>query len=242
MKPASAVALRISGGVLATSLFAACLWFGYDVLARRPIVAVEFTGDARRVPAAELDRLAAGLRGREGRDVEIVAVRDAVNRLPWVRDCAVRRRFPDALEVAIDAHVALARWDDTRLVSVRGEVFTAEFEGELPQFSGPEGAAAEMASAWPGIREAAEALESPVMEVSLSQRRAWQARLASGLVIELGRSDIRARLQRFAAVWPQIAAEAATATRADLRYPNGFALRGVVAAQPKKPAPKGPRA
>lgn len=240
MKPALAIALRATGGVLSVALIAACGWYGYDMLARRPIAAVEFSGDTRRVPAGDLDRLAAGLRGREAREVALPAVREAVNRLPWVRDCAVRRRFPDVLEVVVEGHAPLARWDDTRLVSVRGEVFAAQFEGELPRFTGPEGTSAEMAAAWKRIREAAAPLASPVAEIRLTPRRAWQAKLASGLTIELGRGDFDARLARFAALWPGIAAEAAAATHADLRYPNGFALRGIAAE--KKPAPKGRRA
>jgi cell division protein FtsQ len=240
VKPALAIALRATGGVLSVALIAACGWYGYDMLARRPIAAVEFSGDTRRVPAGDLDRLAAGLRGREAREVALPAVREAVNRLPWVRDCAVRRRFPDVLEVVVEGHAPLARWDDTRLVSVRGEVFAAQFEGELPRFTGPEGTSAEMAAAWKRIREAAAPLASPVAEIRLTPRRAWQAKLASGLTIELGRGDFDARLARFAALWPGIAAEAAAATHADLRYPNGFALRGIAAE--KKPAPKGRRA
>ena len=240
MKPAVAIALRATGAVLAVALLGVCGWFGYDMLERRPIASVEFTGDTRRVPAADLDRLAAGLRGRQARDVALPEVREAVNRLPWVRDCAVRRRFPDVLEVAVEVHAPLARWDDTRLVSVRGEVFTAEYDGELPRFSGPEGTAAEMTAAWKRIREAAAPLASPVAEIRLTERRAWQATLASGLTIVLGRSDFDGRLARFAALWPQVAAEAVAATHADLRYPNGFALRGIAAE--KKPAPTGRRA
>lgn len=237
MKPALAIALRAAGGLAAVALVAMVAWYGYDALARRPIATVRFTGDTARVPAADLDRLAMGLRGREAGDVALPAVREAVKRLPWVRDCVVRRVFPGTLEVAIEAHAPLARWDETRLVSVRGEVFTANFEGDLPRFSGPEGTAAEMAAAWKAIGAAAAPLASPVAEIRLSQRRAWQARLASGLTIELGRESIGERLARFAAVWPRIADSAATATHADLRYPNGFALRGV-APEDRKPARK----
>lgn len=237
MKPAPAIARQAASGLAAVALLAAAGWQGYDTLARRPIAAVRFTGDTARVPAADLDRLATGLRGREAGDVALPAVREAVKRLPWVRDCVVRRVFPGALEVAIEAHAPLARWDEARLVSVRGEVFTANYEGALPRFSGPEGTAAQIAAAWKAIREAAAPLASPVAEIRLSQRRAWQVRLTSGLTIELGREGIEARLARFAAAWPQIAEPAATATHADLRYPNGFALRGIAAGN-RKPAPK----
>ena len=238
MKPALAAVLRAAGGVAAMALVAAAGWYGYDALAGRPIGVVRFTGETGRVPPADLERLAEGLRGRPTREVSLADVREAAKRLPWVRECAVRRVFPGRLEVAIEAHVPLARWDETRLVSARGEVFAADYDGALPRFAGPEGAAPEMAAAWKRIGEAAAPLANPVSELRLSARRAWQARLASGLVIELGRVDIEARLARFAAAWPRIAAQAATATRADLRYPHGFALRGV-AAESAKAAPKG---
>jgi len=241
MKPAVALALRAAGAVAAIALLGAGAWYGYDALARRPIAVVRFTGETARVPAADLERLAAGLRGREARDVALADVRDAVKRLPWVRDCAVRRVSPGALEVAIEAHAPLARWDETRLVSARGEVFAAAYEGALPRFSGPEGTAPEMAAAWKGIGEAAAPLGSPVVELRLSKRRAWQAKLASGLTLELGREGVEARLARFAAAWPRLPQNAGKATTADLRYPNGFALRGV-APEETKAAPKGRRA
>ena len=241
MKPALAIALRAASAMAALALLATAGWYGYEFLARRPIATVRFTGDTARVPAADLERLAAGLRGREAREVALPAVRDAVRRLPWVRDCSVRRVFPGALEVSVEAHAPLARWDEARLVSVRGEVFAADYDGALPRFTGPEGSAPEMAAAWKGIGAAAAALASPVAELRLSERRAWQARLASGLVIELGRAQVEARLARFAAAWPHIAAGAGAATHADLRYPNGFALRGVEA-DDRKTAPKGRRA
>jgi cell division protein FtsQ len=241
MKPGIALLLRAAGGLAAVALLGGAGWYGYDALARKPVAAVRFTGDTARVAAAELERLAAGLRGRASREVSLGAVREAVKRLPWVRDCTVRRVFPGTLEIALEAHVPLARWDDARLVSVRGEVFAAEHEGPLPRFAGPEGAAAEMAAAWAGLGRAATGLGSPVAELRLSERRAWQARLASGLVIELGRGETEARLARFAAAWPRVAASAAGATHADLRYPNGFALRGA-APGPQGGAPKGRRA
>jgi cell division protein FtsQ len=126
-------------------------------------------------------------------------------------------------------------------VSVRGEVFAAQYEGDLPRFTGPDGTAPEITAAWKGIVAAAAPIAIPVVELRLSARRAWQAKLASGLDLDLGRAQVEQRLARFAAAWPQISAEAAAATHADLRYPNGFALRGV-AAPDRKPAPKGRRA
>jgi cell division protein FtsQ len=236
-----ATALRWTSGILALGALGAGLWLGYSALMSRPIASIAFSGDTARVPRGELERLSAGLAGREAGTVSLGAVRDAVKRIAWVRDCAVRRHFPDGIEVTIESHRPLARWDDARLVSVLGEVFTAEYDGPLPRLAGPDGSAAEMARAWNALAALVSPIGSPLAELRLSERRAWQAKLASGLTIDLGRGDIEARLARFAQAWPSIAAEAASATRADLRYANGFALRRP-AVMDSRPAPKGGRA
>jgi cell division protein FtsQ len=233
MSPRAAAIVRAVAGVLALAVLAGGGWLGWDALARRPIAQVRFAGDTARVAAADLERLAAGLRGREARDVPLESVREATRHLPWVRDCSVRLRFPDTLEVHLETHAPLARWDETRLVSTRGEIFAAPYEGALPRFEGPESAAPEMAKAYRAIAGALAPIDSPVARLHLSARRAWQATLASGLTLELGRGDFEPRLARFAALWPSITATAPSATHADLRYANGFALRE---SAPPKPA------
>ena len=61
--------------------------------------------------------------------------------LPWVRKVAVRRSWPDRLDVAIEEHVVLARWGEDRLVNIQGEVFEGGAEESerraLPLLFGP---------------------------------------------------------------------------------------------------------
>ena len=47
----------------------------------------------------------------------------------------------------------------------------------------------------------------------------------AGLRIVLGREELVTRARRFAAAWPQVQARGVETKYADLRYPNGFALR-----------------
>jgi cell division septal protein FtsQ len=59
-------------------------------------------------------------------------------------------------------------------------------------------------------------------------------------VIDLGRGDILPRAQRFSAAWPKVAAQGVETMHADLRYPNGFALRQArISTPPPRPSPKG---
>lgn len=228
------LAVRIALGAAAVAALAGGCWYAYTSANAQPIASVTFTGDTDRVAREDLDRLAAGVRGMAPGAATLANVREAARKLPWVRDASARRVFPDGMEVRVEAYEAMARWNDGFLVSPAGEVFAGGSTAKLPKFIGPEGSSAEMAREYAGIAKALAPLGTPVAELRLSPRGAWQVGLESGLVLELGRGDVVARLDRFAAAWPQLAPGAPR--YADLRYPNGFALkRPAEAPSPKTP-------
>lgn len=158
--------------------------------------------------------------------VNLAETRAAFGRLPWVRSVNVRRHWPARLDVALEEHVPFARWGAAALVNTQGEVFAAAYDGELPLFVGPDGAAREIAIQYRYFRRSLEAIGEIPVEVQVTARRAWQVKLGSGLTIALGRESIEARLARF------VAAHGRTLGRlgrridyVDLRYANGFAVR-----------------
>ena len=212
-------------------------WYGWREIAAQPIAHVTFAGDLARIAPADLDAFARGWQGQPAGRVSLAEVRESARRIPWVRDAAVRRRFPDGLEVTLQAHEALARWGANGLVSTRGEVFAAPYNGTLPRFVGPDGAADLMARQYLPLAKALTPLASPVAELRLSARGAWQVVLASGLVLELGRTDIEPRIERFAAAWPGLVAHDVETKHVDLRYANGFALRRVFDTVPVSASP-----
>ena len=209
--------------VAVVGLLAVTAWHGYRAALSQPVKRVVFAGDVDRLPRADLDALSHAVISAEA--AGLAEIREAARRVPWVREATVRRQFPDAVEVTFEAHQALARWNERQLVSPRGEVFTASGPSELPRFRGHEGAAGAMTAEYPAIVAALAPLGSPVKELHLSARGAWGVVLEGGLAVELGRGDWKARAQRFAAAWPRLAEDARATRYADLRYPNGFALR-----------------
>ena len=217
---------RILSALAALAVVAAIAtasWHGYRAVLAQPVHRVIFAGELDRLPQADLEALTQAVQKAERPSLE--AVREAARRVPWVREATVRRRFPDAIEIHFETHEALARWSERSLVSRAGEVFVADDARDLPVFRGPDGAAASMAAEYPNFVAAFAPLGTTVKELRLSARGAWEVRLANGLSVLLGRGDWQPRAQRFVAAWPQLS-EPARATRyADLRYPNGFALR-----------------
>jgi len=173
--------------------------------------------------------------------LDLAAARAAFEKLPWVRSVAVRRHWPDRLEVALEEHVPLARWGGTALVSAHGEVFVAAYDGNLPMFMGPEGSAREIAQQYVNFRRTLGVIGRTPVQVHVSLRRAWRIRLDNGLVIELGRERIESRLDRFVAVYDRtVGALQRKLDYADLRYSHGFAVRiPELKSEPQEPRRRG---
>src|SRR6185503_18199752 len=121
----------------------------------------------------------------------------AFQKLTWVRRADVRRQWPARLEVAIEEHVALARWGGNALVNTHGEVFAGRQAGELPLFAGPDGTAREITIQYRYFTRSLEAIGAAPVQVRVSPRRAWQLKLDNGMTLELGREQVEERLTRF---------------------------------------------
>jgi cell division protein FtsQ len=162
--------------------------------------------------------------------LDLVKTRDAFEKLPWARTVSVRRRWPDALNVEIEEHKALARWGDIALVNTRGELFHAASDANLPLFYGPGDGVKEVTKQYADFSKILNKADIKIARVTLSPRRAWEIKTEKNLVISLGRLDMVSRLNKFTTVYESVLSHLkADIKYADLRYPNGFAVR-----KPKK--------
>lgn len=164
--------------------------------------------------------------------MDLARARVALEGVPWIRSVALRRQWPYRLEMTLAEHEPLARWNEAELVNTRGEVFAAETSDALPQFQGPAGRAAEVASRYAAWSDVLRPLAYRVTQVRLSPRGGWQVKAAGAagsLTLELGRDEPDVRLARFAAAYGRtLGALARAGTNVevvDLRYRNGFAAR-----------------
>ena len=226
--------LHAGAALFVIAWLSAAAWYGYDRVLAAPIRHVAYAGPTGRIAQFDLDALARGIQSAPGRP-SLAEIRESARRLRWVREASARRISADTVEIRFETHEPLARWNDDGLVSRRGEVFSAEYEEPLPRFRGAEGTAPAITRQYPAIANAVAPLGTPLAELRLSPRGAWQAVLASGLVLDLGRIDMEGRIARLVSVWPELQARRGLPptgtgsntplTHIDLRYPNGFALR-----------------
>ena len=172
--------------------------------------------------------------------VDLEATRAAFEAVPWVRRAVVKREFPNRLKVVLYEHKAIALWgteSDARLVNSFGEIFEAnpgDVEAEdLPLLNGPEDKAQLVLQAYRQLSVLFEGMDVALIQLQLSGQGSWSAELDSGTTLELGRGsvdELEGRIRRFIATVKPVAAHfGRDLESADLRYPNGYAikLRGV---------------
>lgn len=175
-----------------------------------PLRALQLSSAPQQVDPAQIGAVARDEINGNFFTVDIEKVRQAFEKLPWVRAASVRRHFPWRLEVSIEEHEALAQWNDSGLVNTHGEVFAVGSpdvsrpgmaDRSLPKFLGQPDAAAEITRMYQVFGEQIAPLGRGIAQISLSPRRAWQLRLDNGMVLELGSGQAQQRLARFVAVY-----------------------------------------
>jgi len=161
--------------------------------------------------------------------LDVDAIRNELEAMPWVYRASVRRAWPDVLAVRVEEQQAVARWGNVGLVNRRGELFTPK-DGtnwsHLPLLRGPQGTEKAVVRQYRQMLEMLTPLGLTVSHLTMNERRAWSIRLGNGLQMVLGRSDTHLRLLRFVRVYAEVLQPRLEAIDGvDLRYTNGFAVR-----------------
>lgn len=231
-------------------LMAAALW-----VLRHPAFAlrgITVQGDTAHTNEVTLRAIVAPRLAGNFFTLDLGAARSAFEAVPWVRRAVVRREFPNRLRVTLEEHQAAALWGadgESRLINTHGELFEANpgdvNADELPRLGGPDSQAARVLQTFRTLAPLLEAQDAGLAELELTHRGSWRAVLDNGATLELGRGDaveLRARLERFTATITQVAARYGRRgleqlESADLRHPNGYALRlrGVTTVGPATP-------
>ncbi|RZI43581.1 FtsQ-type POTRA domain-containing protein [Herbaspirillum sp. HC18] len=226
-------------GLLVLGLIASGLWW----VAQRPMftiktIRIEAVGEMplRHVNPSTVRTTAVPRIKGNFFTTNLDAVRVAFETVPWVRKASVRREWPNKLIVTLEEHEPLGTWgDDGRLLSVKGDVFTAnlaeaEEDGELAEFAGPDGSEKEVVARYRELTDWFKAISLAPDSVRLSGRYAWSVKLNNGMTVELGREQskttLKDRVDRLVKIYPQLVTRLQDRIESvDMRYPNGLALK-----------------
>lgn len=224
--------LRVNWRVLLVPPLIAAMSYGAlrggEILLDRPVRHLSVEGPFQRVSAVQVEAaMAPGLK-KGFLSLDLDQLRYRVQALDWVDRAEIGRVWPDSLVVRITEHRAAARWGQTGLLDVRGELFTRNARHEypeLPKLDGPDGSEAEVAALYLKLKDRLADARLTLDSLRLDARGAWRFTLAGGQEVRIGREDVDARLDRFFGVVAPALADRFTRIRyVDMRYTNGFAV------------------
>jgi len=221
--------------VLVAVAVAVLVWGALAWAMRQPAFAIRevvVTTPLERASGAHVESIVREELGGTFFTMDLERARRTLAQVPWIRNVALRRQWPHRLEIVVEEQAPFARWNDAALVNPQGEVFVADWNGDLPQFSGPDGQSALMTTRFRDWSAALAPLALTVRALTMSARGGWRIAAvgtAGPLTLELGRDDPAGRLARFVAAHGRTVGALARDGRpvewVDLRYRSGFAAR-----------------
>ncbi len=195
----------------------------------RQVMAIDVTGTLVGENRTSLERSAGKWIGRSFFATDLSEIKNSLEQRPWVESAAVKRVWPDRLQVEIREKKPLAYWNSDQLVSRNGELFSPgnpEVAGKLPRLAGPDERVKEVISMARVMADTLSAHNLGFAGLSLEQRGAWTLTMANGIEVVLGRDQVEERFERFITVYQErLASRSDEVSRVDARYSNGVAVQ-----------------
>ena len=202
----------------------AALW-----VLNQPIETVAVSGRFQRVAPVDVERLVkTQVHGAGLLSVDLVAVRRAIQTLPWVDGVSVQRAWPRGLDVLVVEQTAAARWGERGLLNTRGELFDSDerhMPPELARLSGPPGKESVVAQRYLAAEGRLMQAGLRLTAIRLDARGAWEMDLANGVTVRLGRREVDERFEKFMNTALKLVTQRGEdIAYVDMRYTNGFAI------------------
>ncbi len=195
-------------------------------------------GDTNKVPPQRLKEVIEPAVHGNFFTIDMSAVRDAAERVPWIKGVSVRRVWPNEMIVRFSTRQAVAIFEDGRLVDAAGELFIGNPDEQepgdspLPSFYGTPAQIPQIVQYYRDFSRAVQPLGVTVTDVWLSDRGSWSLSVSSASIpatkIDLGQDrgatdGVMDKLVNVVAAYPSIR-ELLQGPPAsiDARYNNAF--------------------
>ena len=194
-----------------------------------PVRKIRVQGALAHINEAMLQRAIDGKINGGFFNLDVRAIREVVERLPWVHSAVVRKVWPDSIAISVQEQVPLAYWASGGLVNSAGEVFRPVAKaavGDLPHFVAAPGRSVAVSRLYRDFNRVLAPTGLHIARIRQDARRAIRLRLDNGILLVLGREQQHARLQRFTQVYlSAMRKQAGNIKRVDLRYSKGMAVQ-----------------
>lgn len=212
-------------------------WMGDEQ--SQPIAEISISGD--RVFTSDNDvrqaLLASGsLTTLMNQDINVL--RTQIERLPWIKEVKLKKRWPNRLIINIQEYQPYVRWNKNLLLDVDANVFSipAERTVKLPLafLFGPDGKEKDALKGFMALQALFKNNRIVLMSANMSERYSWLLSIvlpSNGqhqiVEVDLGRTDYIGRAQKFISIFKELEKDLTVSQnikKVDLRYETGVAV------------------
>jgi cell division protein FtsQ len=160
---------------------------------------------------------------------DLVGIQQATIDIPWVKAASVSRVWPSSIKIEIEEQQPIARWGKNGFLNRYGEIIHVEDLSplaHLPELSGPNDAAADIASEYLTFAMLMAEQELYVSALDVSKSGEWNVEVNRQFGITLGKHDLSLRLERFLYLFDdQLSQRQTDIDHVDMRYKKGLAVK-----------------
>lgn len=162
-------------------------------------------------------------------DVNMQAVKASLEEIEWIKQASVRRNWPGYLDLEIEEHQPVARWDKNFLISKEGVVFKpasqADFEN-LILLSGDKLQAKELLITMLKTQREVKKLDWELAEMIQQIDGIIRIKFVNQQQLTVNAKDLEKKLTSFIMAYPKLPTKLVeSAQNFDLRYSNGLAIK-----------------
>jgi len=192
-----------------------------------PVARVIVNGNFHQVDRHDILARVPVFQGDHLLDVNLGAIQEQLEGVPWVFSARVSRRWPDAISIDIVEQTPIALWNDGQVLNSYGQVFDRQnrtLEG-LPQLSGPSGNEVGVIERFREFSQLLRPFGMKVARLQQDEELAWEVETDNGIRLRLGATQALDKMQRFVFLYAaQLQHETRAVATVDLRYNNGAAV------------------
>lgn len=196
----------------------------------RPIVEVSVESDFNYVNRQQIMNVINHTLHRNFLSENLHKVKTELEKIAWIDNVILSRRWPDHLHVKITEQVPIARWSDSGFINYRGElVMVGDIKQltHLPHLIGPVEDSAEMLNQYHIISKLLRNYDLEIASLMKSRHHRWEIELGNGWRINLGKGQIMEKMQRFILVLKDqlLPYRKNSIAVIDMRYQQGLAVK-----------------
>ncbi len=187
-------------------------------------------GDIEHIKVEQIEQLVRETAEDGMLALDLINLRDLLQKLPWVYRVKVRKVWPETIEVWLREQSATVMWGDAGYLNLNGEFFVDDGVSldhlRLPAISSQLRDTEEVYHQFLQLSSLLDESGQKIQEMVIDQRGSIYIHLESGLELNLGRRAVEQRLARWSSQYPVIMSRLNGGVRmVDLRYEQGMAIQ-----------------